>query len=890
MSGHRLEGTDRSVQYDVKSWFIGLAAAWTLCILSALAWGVHHEYQDIQEQARTQLRTNFFKDLAFRRWGAKHGGVYVPVTEQTQPDPLLADYPERDVTTPSGRLLTLINPALMTRRFYELVDEGDTGVRGHISGLRPLNPANKPDTWEAEAMEAFKGGAREVTAVTALDGQPYLRLIRPLMMTKPCLKCHIQQGFKLDDLSGAISVSIPMARLEVEARHHTQVMIAILVTIWLVGMAGLGMGYRRQSLHIREREQAEWNLRESEKKIRQDYHSQRVLSSILKISMQSVPLKEKLEQSLDQVLSIPWFHIQEKGCIFLVEGDDPSLIMQAQRGLSKSLQTACATVPFGKCLCGRAAQSDEIIFTDCVDERHLDTGMPMADHGHYCVPILSNDRTIGILNLYVETHHRKSEDEVRFLMAVTHVLAGMIMQDQAEQELQQHAFYDVLTKLPNRALFMERLDRLIQHSKRHPDSLFAVLFLDLDRFKNINDSLGHTAGDQLLIVASERLQACIRPSDTVARLGGDEFIILLDEIDDVAEPYRIAGRIHEMFKRPFELAGHEVFSTTSVGIALAKPNGQDAEKLLRNADSAMYRAKNQGSGQTAVFDSEMHAQAIMLLNKEIDLRQAVENEALQVHYQPIIGIESDRLVGFEALARWDHPIYGMVSPDEFIWIAEESGLIQALGAQILGKACRQMQRWISQSPSQADLYVSVNLSLKQVLFPGYIDWLENVLRETGLPPKSLRLEITESILMEDVETTCAILDQIKQLGVGLYIDDFGTGYSSMSYLHRFPFDALKVDRSFVSNIGKGTQYADLIGGIIAVAKSFRMDVIAEGVERQEQLEKLQELGCNSVQGYIFSPPVTSKEAEKLLTRKSGWMVPAPTGTGTKHHSQPFRLA
>ncbi|RDH81915.1 MAG: hypothetical protein DIZ78_15825 [endosymbiont of Escarpia spicata] len=234
MSSHRLEGTDRSVQYDVKPWFIGLAAAWTLCILSALSWGVHHEYQDAQEQARTQLRANFFKDLSFRRWGAKHGGVYVPVTEQTQPDPLLADYPERDVSTPSGRLLTLINPALMTRRFYEMVDEGDTGVRGHISGLRPLNPENKPDTWEAEALEAFKTGAREITAVTALDGQPYLRLIRPLKMAKPCLKCHIQQGFKLDDLSGAISVSIPMARLEEEARHHTQVMIAILVTIWLV--------------------------------------------------------------------------------------------------------------------------------------------------------------------------------------------------------------------------------------------------------------------------------------------------------------------------------------------------------------------------------------------------------------------------------------------------------------------------------------------------------------------------------------------------------------------------------------------------------------------------------------------------------------------------------
>jgi diguanylate cyclase (GGDEF)-like protein/PAS domain S-box-containing protein len=451
-----------------------------------------------------------------------------------------------------------------------------------------------------------------------------------------------------------------------------------------------------------------------------------------------------------------------------------------------------------------------------------------------------------------------------------------------EEQLLHDASHDALTGLPNRVLFMERLSHAISLAKRRRNYSFAVLFFDLDRFKLINDSLGHLVGDQLLIAIARRLEKYLRVGDTVARLGGDEFTILLEDIRDGSVVTNIVNRLQEELTRPFNLNGHEVFTSTSIGIALSTIGYDRPEDLLRDADIAMYRAKASGKARYEVFDTTMHTRAVALLQLETDLRRGLEREEFQLHYQPIVSLQTDEITGFEALIRWQHPQRGLVSPTEFIPFAEETGLIVPIGWWVFREACHQMRIWQLQFPEYSSLVMSINLSAKQFAQPDLLEQINQILQETNLEPSSLKLEITESVVMENAEAATAMLLQLRALGIRLSIDDFGTGYSSLAYLYRFPTHTLKIDRSFINKIDADSEQLEIVRTIVTLASNLGMDVIAEGVETVKQLAQLKTLNCECGQGYFFSKPVDSQTATALLANK--WTIPAFSGTPL---NQPF---
>ncbi len=404
----------------------------------------------------------------------------------------------------------------------------------------------------------------------------------------------------------------------------------------------------------------------------------------------------------------------------------------------------------------------------------------------------------------------------------------------------------------------------VEQNKRRPEQRFAVLFLDLDRFKMINDSLGHTVGDQLLIAIARQLERCLRTGDTVARLGGDEFAILLHDIEHFDDAIRVAERVLHELNSPFNLGGHEVFTTASIGIALSNTRYETAEDVLRDADTAMYRAKADGKARYEVFDMVMHARVVALLQLENDLRRAIEREEFCLHYQPIVALADGRVTGFEALVRWPHHERGLVRPAEFIPLAEETGLIVPLGRWVLREACAQMQSWQQLSPAHRRLKLSVNLSGKQFAQADLCEQIERALADTNFDPRCLQLEITESVLMENAKAVVPMLSRLRDLGVELAIDDFGTGYSSLSYLRRFPIHTLKIDRSFIMR--DDCENAEIVRTIILLARNMRKEVVAEGVETPAQLATLRALDCAYAQGYLFSPPQDVATTEQMLKR------------------------
>jgi diguanylate cyclase (GGDEF)-like protein/PAS domain S-box-containing protein len=451
-----------------------------------------------------------------------------------------------------------------------------------------------------------------------------------------------------------------------------------------------------------------------------------------------------------------------------------------------------------------------------------------------------------------------------FVLRMTGSLTDVTEQKQAEKQLLHSAFHDALTEIPNRAFFMDRLKSSLAEVKKGEGYSFGVLFLDLDRFKVVNDSLGHQIGDQLLVAAARRLESCLRPGDIVARLGGDEFAVILDHVKQVSDATQAAERIRERLSTPFNLSGHEVFISASIGIALNQAASEDPDEILRNADTAMYRAKDQGRGCFELFDKGMHTRNAALVQLETGLRRALARDEFRVHYQPIISLETWRINGFEALLRWEHPEHGYISPLKFIPVAEESGLIIQIGQWVLKEACQQLRVWQEQFPSDPPLSISVNLSGRQFSQPDLIDCISQTLRETGLDASSLKIEITESAIIENIDAAAMMLKRIKALGVRLSLDDFGTGYSSLSYLHRFPIDTLKIDRSFVSRINL-PKNAEIVKTILTLAGNLGMDVVAEGVETREQVLQLTGLNCEYVQGYLLSRPIDGRAMRELIS-------------------------
>jgi diguanylate cyclase (GGDEF)-like protein/PAS domain S-box-containing protein len=440
----------------------------------------------------------------------------------------------------------------------------------------------------------------------------------------------------------------------------------------------------------------------------------------------------------------------------------------------------------------------------------------------------------------------------------------------AEQQLMHDAFHDALTQLPNRSLFLDRLGLALEQSRRTRGVSFAVLFLDLDRFKNLNDSLGHSAGDELLVEFAGRLHRYLRPGDTLARLGGDEFGILLTGIESPEDATRVAERIQDLLSQKFVIGPHEVITTTSIGIAMGSSEYERPEEILRDADTAMYRAKAAGRACYQVFDQAMHRSVAALLKLEMDLRRAVERDSFVMHYQPIIALDGGRIVGFEGLVRWVDPERGVVPPMRFINVAEETGLIVPIGWWALRETCRQVREWQRRFPVKPPLYASVNISGKLFSQQNMVETIWRTLEETGLPASSLRLEITENVLMDHGELALKLLAELRALGVQFSVDDFGTGYSSLSYLQRFAYDTLKIDRSFIAGMEKQADVGAIVQTIVGLGNILGMTVIAEGVETPLQLERLRAMRCSHAQGYWFSEPVDKAQAEELLVGHRAW--------------------
>ncbi|TML86062.1 MAG: EAL domain-containing protein [Actinobacteria bacterium] len=474
-----------------------------------------------------------------------------------------------------------------------------------------------------------------------------------------------------------------------------------------------------------------------------------------------------------------------------------------------------------------------------------------------------------VIDVEVRSHQLSFDSHDAVLVAVQDVTHRNAL----ESELRHQAFHDSLTDLANRALFADRVDHAIRRQERDTTTV-AVVVLDLDGFKTVNDSLGHTVGDELLVAVAARLEGCLRPGDTAARLGGDEFAILLEDLEEPEAADRLAQRIIDVLAPPFSLSGKEIFVHASLGISLAEGERESADELLRNADAAMYRAKGEGKGCYRLFDPAMHSAAMARLELEGDMRRAIDEGEFVLHYQPTVSLSTGKVMALEALVRWQHPTRGLIPPAEFIHLAEENGLIVEIGRWVLREACRRARYW-QLAHRGYRLTIAVNLSARQLGDPRLVDDVSRVLHETGLEPSALTLEITESVLIADTEVAISRLHALKSLGVRLAIDDFGTGYSSLSSLRQLPVDTLKIDKAFIDGVTTGVEAAGLVQAIVRLAGTLELRTIAEGVERRDQVDRLEELGCSEVQGYHFSRPLAPDDVEAFLKTRGLDRAEAP---------------
>lgn len=655
-----------------------VALAWTLLVAASLAWnGLSQERQTLA-RARAEAHSAHEKDMAFRLWGIRHGGVYVWENEAALPSPSLAHLPGRDVATADGRRLTLRAPATMVREMAEAYTF-DSGVQGRIVGLRQLNPVdNAPDVWEKDQIESFARGEKSETwEIAAIEGKPYLRYLKAWYMTPECETCHAVLGYRDGDLRGATGVNLPLAAHYADLAEVRANLALAHGGIWLVGLYGIG-----------------WSGR--------------------------------LER--------------------------------------RSLQARLA----------------------------------------------------------------------------------------AEEDMRRLAYTDALTGLPNRASLEIRLAQVLAMVRRENASI-AVLFVDLDHFKRINDSLGHLIGDLLLRNVAQRLKDVVRDSDIVARLGGDEYIVVLTGLDAGLDALAVGTKMLVVLAQPHAIGGRSLCITSSIGIALYPQDGATGAELMKNADAAMYAAKGAGRAQVQFYRAEMNAQAERRLMLENDLRTALAAGELELYYQPKVGAgEGCRLQGFEALLRWRHPRHGFIAPTEFIPVAEESGQIEAIGAWVLDAACRQLAVW--EKSGVGPIHVAVNLSACQLRAADVAVTVAATLERHGVAPDRIELEVTESTAMSDPERAIERLQALRALGVSLAIDDFGTGYSSLAYLKRLPVQTLKIDKSFVMDIGVDANDTAIVAATLALARSLGLAVVAEGVETVEQKAFLVAHGCSVLQGYLFGKP------------------------------------
>jgi diguanylate cyclase (GGDEF)-like protein/PAS domain S-box-containing protein len=785
-----------------------VALVWTLILGGSLAWALYIDQQETMDTAYAEARANINKDITLRRWATEHGGVYVPITDKQKSVPWLSHVPGRDITSTDGRQLTLLNPASVVRQMMDRYAQ-DYGIRGRITGLKYLNPGNAPDAWETAQLEAFSRGERkEVWAITDIDGQPYLRYLRAMFMEPGCEKCHAILGYKLGDMRGATGLNLPMAPYYHQIDVARRGLGLTHGAIWVFGLAGIGL-----SAGMARRRERELRLSKAIVDSTDDAIVSKTLDGVIESWNPSAErifgytASEAIGNSLRILLPADRMHEEDEILARIRKGEKVENFETVRR---------------------------------CKDGRLIHTAVSIS-------PILGDKgQVIGASKIARD---------------ITATVA-------ARDEINELAFYDRLTGLPNRRLVLDRLRQAIAANLRSR-KYGALLLVDLDQFKTLNDTLGHELGDLLLQQIARRLPKCVREADTLARIGGDEFMVMLVDLSENAveaatQAEFVGGKILATFEQTFQLVESEHRAAASIGVTLfGGGQNEEGNQAFKRAELAMYQAKEAGRSTLRFYDAQMQTVVTAHAALETDLRTAVQQNQFRLFYQA--QVQDEQITGFEALVRWQHPQRGLVSPAEFIPLAEESGLILPLGSWVLQTACQQLALW-GKDTAMAHLTVAVNVSARQFYQPDFVEQVLAVIERTGANPKRLKLELTESMLVSDIEGIIVKMGALKLQGVGFSLDDFGTGYSSLSYLKRLPLDQLKIDQGFVRDILVDANDAAIARMVIALAESLGLAVIAEGVETQEQREFLGGLGCHAYQGYLFSRPVPIEEIEGCAKR------------------------
>jgi diguanylate cyclase (GGDEF)-like protein/PAS domain S-box-containing protein len=920
---------------------------WSLLVGASFLLNAMREREEVFESARADAVTHLNKDISFRRWGTRHGGVYVPVSPEQQPVPWLAHLPNRDVRTSDGRALTLINPAMMMRQVMEDY-AAEFGVTGRITGLRYLNPVNAPDAWERTQLESFaRGERRETFELVEFKGRRHLRYLRAMWMEPGCDQCHAILGYKTGDFRGATGVNLPLAPYE--NRVHQDIVNLGLThgLIWLAGLAGIGFsarGFGQRQAALRRSEKRFRDLFENSPDpcwlIRSDdvvdcnraavellgYRSRAdVLDNLDRLSPERQPDGQK---SIDKAAAMSavarqhgvhrfeWEHRRADGSCFPVEvtlakmdDDEGQLIYAVWRDITarKAAETALRaerdrsqlyldTVqsvivaldtegrismvnPFGCELLGYRA--DELVgrnwFETCLPQpagseavlryfRRLMLG-EIAPEEYFENELVTRDGR----HVLIAWHNALLRDGEGRIIGALSAGEDITVRRAAEEEVHSLAFFDPLTGLPNRRLLLDRLQQSMVASARS-DRHRALFYLDLDRFKVLNDTLGHDIGDRLLVEVATRLRSCVREIDTVSRLGGDEFVVLLEQLsgdrDEAARQASAVGdKIIARLREPCDLSVDTYRGTTSVGVALFIGQEASVEELLKRADLAMYQAKAAGRNTLRFFDPEMQANLSAHAVLEKELRHAIVDAEFVMHYQPQVDAMGT-CVGVEALLRWQHRERGQIPPNEFIPVAEETGLIVPIGRWVLHHACQRLKAWES-DPATAPIAIAVNVSARQFREAGFIDDVLDLVEFSRINPRRLKIEITESMLVDDIDEVVAKMSALQAIGVNFALDDFGTGYSSLSYVKKLPLDQLKIDRSFVRDVLVDPNDAAICRAIIALGQTLGLETIAEGVETDAQWDFLTAGGCTLAQGYHFARPMPEAEFRNWLASRRG---------------------
>ncbi|OIO55880.1 MAG: hypothetical protein AUJ55_09460 [Proteobacteria bacterium CG1_02_64_396] len=852
-----------------------MVAGWSALASVSMGWNILLEREEAVDMAAREVQAYFIKDLAYRDWNAHHGGVYVEVSPDTPPNPYLK-VPERDIDTPSGRHLTLVNPSYMTRQVFEQTSK-KFGIHAHITSLKPIRPENAPDPWERKALGAFERGAKEVMEISDIDGQRYLRLMRPLVTEKPCLKCHEAQGYKVGDIRGGISTSASMAPHEAISNAH---MLAVGLghsLLWLVGMLGIGFFSRRLQTKLEQEQRTAHRLVLTNRSLR-------TLSAVNQMLVWSDRDEELIEGVCSSIVDIGQQTIAWIALLPRPDAPFPALVACSRQHFKEGQSYKMPDPeqnpdhPIWRCWRDKAPLVIEDL-PDGEDPTGLqEQGQRLGFRSMLVMPLRREARIIGMMGIHNHLPHAFSAEEIDLFLEMggdlafgLHTLAAQQEHQQAQEAVDFLSHYDQLTHLPNRVMLRHGLETSLDKAQAE-GGWAALLALDLAGFRRINDSVGHEAGDRLLQEAARRIQRAVRPQDLVARTGGDDFAIVLQPVHSQLEVEELAQQILNNLTTPVRVQGLHLRLEANIGISLYPQDGQQPDLLLQQAAAALDESRKLGRQRYQFFYKELGESAMARVRLDSEIALALSENQFVLYYQPQINLETGRIVGVEALVRWIHPLHDLTPPQVFIPHAEESGLILPLGAWVLKEGCAQLSRWLD--AGLPPLTMGINLSPRQFAEAGLLETIAQVIEETNIPPHLLELEITEGMAMENVQHSFETLEALHRLGVKVAIDDFGTGYSSLGYLRRFPLNTMKIDQSFIVDLTQERESRAIVDAIVGMSHSLGLTVIAEGVETPEQLAVLGRLGCDEVQGFLFSTPLPSDQMENLLRTPPQWKMPA----------------